>query len=146
MGVGTRAAVGAAVKTLFPFFLLGALGLAGCGAAEDVVDEASDSHTVALRGYWRAADGQDRPATFSLTQRALTATVVVELEGHECLARSQIDAKYDPLDGFEARAQVGGMTLNLSGEPGIEEIVGNFDALADGPCKGKGGTLALFRR
>jgi hypothetical protein len=67
------------------------------------------------------------------------------LEGHECLAESTVETKVT-LDGVATTADVGGMHLELEGQPGLDEIVGNFAALKEGPCAGQGGWRTVFRR
>ena len=120
------------------------LALTGCGAASDAVDEIDETHTASLHGKWRSESGVERPATITIHQRALTAKLTVALEGHVCLAESTLETKVT-IEGVKTTADVGGMHLELEGEPGLEEIVGNFAALEEGPCAGQGGWVYVFR-
>lgn len=119
--------------------------LSGCSAASDVVDEVDEPRTASLHGTWRSESGVERPASIQIEQRALTAKLTVTLEGHVCLAESTLEAELS-FGGVKTTADVGGMHLELDGEPGLEEIVGNFAAVKDGPCAGQGGWLTVFRR
>jgi hypothetical protein len=124
--------------------LAGLLALTGCGAASDAVDEVSETHTATLHGTWKSESGETRPASLRIEQRAVSAKLVLSLEGHACLAESTIEAEL-AFGGVETKADVGGMHLELDGDPGLEAIVGNFAALKDGPCAGQGGWVSVFR-
>ncbi len=124
--------------------VLGAVALTGCGAASDAVDELDEPHTGSLHGTWKSESGVERPATITIHQRALTVKLTVSLEGHVCLAQSTLETEVT-FDGVKTVADVGGMHLELEGKPGLEEIVGNFAALKDGPCAGQGGWVSVFR-
>ena len=128
-----------------PLVVLGLLTLVGCGAAGDAVDTVGDTHTTSLHGVWRGSDEVDRPASVAVTHRALSAEVELVLEGHPCVPRSTLEAKVTT-SGVEGHAQIGGMSLELSGDPGLSEMIGNFKALSDGPCPQQGDLLVLFRR
>lgn len=126
-------------------FLL-ALPLAGCGAADDAIDTATDTHTATMRGAWRGTDGVERPARLVLTQDALSASITLELDHHPCVPRSVIGAKLTT-SGLEGTAQIGGMHIKVTGDPDLEEIIGNFEAISNGPCPDQARTFdVLFRR
>lgn len=121
-----------------------AFSLSACGVASDAVDVVEDTRTTSLHGTWRSGSGVSRPATITLEQRALSAKLVVALEGHACLAESTVEAKVT-FDGVETTGEVGGMHLELHGKPGLDDIVGNFAAIEGGPCPGQGGWFTVFR-
>ena len=122
--------------------------LAGCSAgteaAGDAVDAVEETRTTSLHGTWRTTDGEERPASITVEQRALTAKLIVALDGHVCLANNVVEAKVTT-NGIETTADVAGMHLELEGEPGLEEVIGNFEAIKDGPCPGQGGWLNVTR-
>lgn len=115
-------------------FLVLAFGLAGCGAASDTVDEITDAKTATLHGSWRSEDGASHPASLELVQRDLSVTLTMKLDGHSCLAKSELEAKLT-FDGIETTADVAGMHLVLSGGSKLDQIVGNFEAIEQGPCQ-----------
>lgn len=121
------------------------LALAGCSAASDAVDAVDEPRTASLHGTWQSESGVQRPARITVEQRALSARLIVALDGHVCLAESTLEVEVS-FDGVKTVADVGGMHLEIEGEPGLEELVGNFAALEDGPCRGQGGWLTVFRR
>ncbi|CAN5923563.1 hypothetical protein BH11MYX4_BH11MYX4_27400 [soil metagenome] len=121
-----------------------ALSLLACGTASDALDVVEDTRSTALHGTWRSESGVTRPATVTLEQRALSAKLIVSLEGHQCLAESTVEAKVT-LDGVETTGEVGGMHLELHGKPGLDDIVGNFAAIEGRPCPGQGGWITVFR-
>jgi hypothetical protein len=125
----------------------------GCSSASDAVSDTADTVTevdkvneVTLRGTWRprSESGSARPATVTVQQRALSVKLIVALEGHACLAQNVIETKMTT-DGLVTTADVGGMHLTVDGDPGLEEIIGNFEALRDGPCRDHGGWLSVTR-
>jgi hypothetical protein len=120
------------------------LAATGCGAASDAIDVVDEPHTATLHGTWTSETGLERPAKIEIVQSALSAKLIVALEGHACLAESTLEAKVS-LDGVKTTADVGGMHLALDGEPGLAEILGNFENLANGPCAGQGGSLRVLR-
>lgn len=124
------------------------LALTGCSAAtdaaSDAVDVVEETRTTSLHGMWRSESGVERPASITIEQRALTAKLTVVLEGHVCLAESTLEVKLT-IEGVKTKADVAGMHLEIDGEPGLEEIFGNFEAIKDGPCPGQGG-WAVFNR
>jgi hypothetical protein len=137
-----------AAKATFLLTLLG-LGLvlslsAGCGAAGDAVDTVGDSKTATFHGTWKGDDGTEGPAKLVLESHALTASATITLEGHRCADRLFVEGKMS-LDGFETKADVGAMHLRLGSNPSITEVLGDFEAFADGPCPGQRGSLATFR-
>ena len=127
------------------FLLVGLTALTACGAATDAVDEVGETRTASLHGTWRSEAGVERPAQVTVEQRALSAKLVVALEGHECLAESIVEAELTT-DGVETMADVGGMHLEVEGEPGLDTLIANFDAIEGGPCRGQGGWFRVFRR
>jgi hypothetical protein len=135
--------------------MIGLAGLTGCSSASDVASDAkgatndgvetiNETRTTSLHGKWRSSSGEERPASITVEQRALTAKLVVTLDGHVCLAESVVEAKVT-IDGVKTTADVAGMHLELEGEPGLEEVIGNFEAIEDGPCPGQGGWLSVTR-
>jgi hypothetical protein len=129
------------------FLLVGLLGVTGCGAADaagDAVDAVEETRTMSLHGTWRSESGVVRPASITVEQRALSAKLTVILDGHVCLAESTVEAKLT-LNGVETTADVAGMHLEMEGSPGLDEIIGNFAAIKDGPCPGQGGWVSVFR-
>ena len=129
---------------LFSIFSLLASATVAFGAADDAVDVVEETRSTSLHGTWRSDDGTAHPASLTVVQRTASAHVELVLDGHECFPRSTFDARIT-LEGFEARSVVGGMSLVLTGDPGLEEILGNFEALREGPCPDKRGTLAFMR-
>lgn len=131
--------------------LVGLLGLAlvGCGtaseAATDTVDAVEETRTETLHGSWTSTEGEKRPATLVLEQRALSAKMILTLEGHVCLSESVIEAKLSLTEGVDTTADVAGMHLEIEGEPDLEDIVGNFEAIAGGPCPGQGGWMQFTK-
>ena len=101
--------------------------------------------TASLHGTWRSESGVERPASVIVEQHKLSAKLIVALEGNVCLAESVVEAELTT-DGVKTTADIGGMHLEVEGEPGLESIIGNFKALEDGPCEGHGGSLTVFRR
>lgn len=130
------------MRSVFTGCLL--LGLTACGAAGDAVDTIEEPKTAALHGTWTSDAGEARPASITIEQRSLSAKLTVVLEGHVCLAESTVETKVT-LDGVKTTADVAGMRLELDGSPGLEEILGNFEALEEGPCPGQGGWLSVYR-
>ena len=130
------------------FLMLALTTVTGCGAAadatSDVVDAVDETHTTSLHGTWSSESGAVRPASITIEQRALTAKLTVILDGHVCLAESTVEVKLT-ISGVKSKADVAGMHLELDGEPGLEEIFGNFEAIKDGPCPGQGGWVSVFR-
>ncbi len=115
-------------------FMLLAFGLAGCGAASDTIDGVTDAKTASLHGTWRSEDGVEHPASLELVQRDLSVTLIMKLDGHSCLATSELEAKLT-FEGLETTADVAGMHLVLSGGSKLDQIVGNFEAIEKGPCQ-----------
>lgn len=113
-------------------------------AATDTVDAVDETRTTSLHGTWTAAGGETRPATVTVEQSALSARLIVALDGHVCLAESVVEAKVT-MDGVKTTADVAGMHLELDGSPGLEEVLGNFDAIEGGPCPGQGGWMSVRR-
>ncbi len=72
-------------------FMLLAFGLAGCGAASDTIDGVTDAKTASLHGTWRSEDGVEHPASLELVQRDLSVTLIMKLDGHSCLATSELE-------------------------------------------------------
>jgi hypothetical protein len=131
------------------------VGLTGCASTGEVASDAKDAtndavntveetRTTSLHGKWRSSSGEERPASITVEQHALTAKLIVALDGHVCLAESIVEAKVT-IEGVKTTADVAGMHLELEGEPGLEEVIGNFEAIKDGPCPGQGGWLAVTR-
>lgn len=131
--------------------MVGLLGLAmvGCGtaseAATDTVDAVEETRTTSMAGTWTSSDGEKRPAKLTLEQRALSVKMILTLEGHVCLAESVVEAKFSLSDGVDTTADVAGMHLEIEGEPDLEDIIGNFEAIAGGPCPGQGGWMQFTR-
>lgn len=119
--------------------------LAGCGTATDTLDAVEETRTTTLHGKWTSQTGEERPASVTVEQRALSAKLIVALDGHACLAESVIEAKVG-IDGVKTTADVAGMHLELDGSPGLDDLLGNFDAIAGGPCPGQGGSMAVYRQ
>ena len=131
--------------------LVGLLALVtvGCGsaseAATDTVDAVEETRTTTLAGSWTSTTGEKRPATLTVEQRALSAKMILTLDGHVCLAESVIEAKVSIPDGVKTTADVAGMHLEIEGKPDFEDVIGNFEAIAGGPCPGQGGWMQLTR-
>lgn len=128
--------------------LLG-FAMVGCGtasdAATDTVDAVEETRTTSMAGTWTAEDGEKRPAQLTLEQRALSVKMILTLEGHVCLQESIVEAKVSLSDGVDTTADVAGMHLEIEGEPDLEDIIGNFEAIAGGPCPGQGGWMQFTR-
>lgn len=125
---------------LLASFLL--LSCVACGAAADAADTITEPKTATLRGTWRDEHGTNRPATIHVEQRALAAEITVTLEGHSCLAHSTLKSELT-FEGVETNADIAGMRLKLQGSPGLDDMLGNFEELSDGPCEK--GWLNVFR-
>jgi hypothetical protein len=127
--------------------LFGIVGLAmvGCGtaseAATDAVDAVDETRTTSLAGSWTSDSGERRPATLIVEQRALSAKMILTLDGHICLSESVIEAQVTIPEGVKTTADVAGMRLEIEGKPDFEDVVGNFEAIAGGPCPGQGGWM-----
>jgi hypothetical protein len=124
--------------------LLGLL-MVGCGsaseAASDTVDAVGETRTTSLAGSWTSTSGEQRPATLTVEQNALSAKMILTLDGHVCLSESVIEAKVSITEGVKTTADVAGMHLEIEGKPDFEDVVGNFEAIAGGPCPGQGGWM-----
>ena len=46
-------------------------------------------------------------------------------------------------DGVETKGDIAGMHLELSGGVSLDELIGDFDALSEGPCEK--GSVNVFR-
>lgn len=135
-----------------PFLgFVGFLGLVmvGCGAASeaatDTVDAVEETRTTSLAGTWTSTDGEKRPALLVVEQRALSAKMILTLDGHICLSESIIEAKVSIPDGVSTTADVAGMHLEIEGKPDFEDVIGNFEAIAGGPCPGQGGWMQFAK-
>jgi hypothetical protein len=132
-------------------FLVGLLGFAmvGCGsaseAATDTVDAVGETRTETLQGSWTSTSGEKRPATLVVEQQALSAKLILTLDGHVCLSESVIEAKVSITDGVKTTADVAGMHLEIEGKPDLEDVIGNFEAIAGGPCPGQGGWMQFTK-
>jgi hypothetical protein len=128
--------------------LLG-LVMVGCGsaseAATDTVDAVEETRTTSLAGTWTSTSGEQRPAMLTVEQRALSAKMILTLDGHVCLSESVIEAKVSIPDGVKTEADVAGMHLEIEGKPDFEDVIGNFEAIAGGPCPGQGGWMQLTK-
>jgi len=134
--------------------LLGALFatlLTACGAAEDGANEAAQklddvdtTRTTSMHGTWKDDSGVSRPASFTLEQHALSAKLVVSLEGHACLAESTVEVDVST-DGISTDANVAGMHLVIEGTPDLDDVRANFEPLKDGPCPNQGGWASLTK-
>lgn len=123
--------------------------MVGCSsaseAATDTVDAVEETRTTSLAGTWTAIDGEKRPALLVVEQRALSAKMILTLDGHVCLSESIIEAKVSIPDGLKTTADVAGMHLEIEGSPDFEDVIGNFEAIAGGPCPGQGGWMQLTK-
>lgn len=131
--------------------VVGSFAIGGCAAtdaASDGVSEdadvALDTHTTSLHGTWTDDHGTARPASVDIEQSALSARLVVKLDGHVCLAESVVEAKVTT-DGVKTDADVAGMHLVIDGKPDLDTLKANFGAIAGGPCPGQGGWMAVHR-
>src|SRR5688500_4230671 len=134
-------------KGLLAAFL--GFAMAGCGsaseAATDTVDAVEETRSETLHGSWTSHDGEKRPATLTVEQRALSARLILTLDGHVCLSESIIEAKVSIPEGVKTTADVAGMHLEIEGEPDFEDVIGNFEAIAGGPCPGQGGWMQFTK-
>lgn len=120
-----------------------AVALVGCSAADDAIDTAAAPKVTTLAGTWRT-DGvaEERPAHVTVEQRGLSARLSLVLEGHPCAERSVLEAEIST-EGLTTSADVAGMHFQVTGEPGLAEILGNFRALQGGPCRDQAGRFSL---
>lgn len=132
----------------FSACLLG-FAMVGCGtasdAATDTVDAVDETHTTSMAGTWTSNEGEKRPAHLVLEQRSLSVKIVLQLEGHVCLSESVIEAKFSLSDGVDTTADIAGMHLRIEGEPDLDDLIGNFEAIEGGPCPGQGGWMQFKR-
>jgi hypothetical protein len=135
-------------KAFLGALLLGA-AMMGCGsaseAATDTVDAVEETRTETLHGSWTSDSGEKRPATLIVEQRALSAKMILTLDGHICLSESVIEAKVSIPDGVSTTADVAGMHLEIEGKPDFDDVIGNFEAIAGGPCPGQGGWMQFAK-
>lgn len=110
-------------------------------AATDTVDAVEETRTTTLAGSWTSTTGERRPAALTVEQRALSVKLILTLDGHICLAESVIEAEISIPDGVRTTADVAGMHLEIEGKPDLDDVIGNFEAIAGGPCPGQGGWM-----